>query len=151
MEERGRADRMKVELITNVSHDLKTPLTSIINYSDLLCAEPLEGAATDYAQVIRQKAERLKAMVQDVFDLSKATSGNLPLAPKAIDLAKLVRQTLADMDEAIAASALTFKTALAGGLGAGGRRPAVPGVPEPVYQRSAIFAARQPGVCGAGL
>ena len=112
VEERGRADRMKVELITNVSHDLKTPLTSIINYSDLLCAEPLEGAAADYAQVIRQKAERLKTMVQDVFDLSKATSGNLPLAPKAIDLAKLVRQTLADMDEAIAASALTFKTTL---------------------------------------
>lgn len=112
VEERGRADRMKVELITNVSHDLKTPLTSIINYSDLLCAEPLEGAAADYAKVIRQKAERLKSMVQDVFDLSKATSGNLPLAPKVIDLAKLVRQTLADMDEAIAASPLTFRTEL---------------------------------------
>lgn len=109
VEERSRADRMKVELVTNVSHDLKTPLTSIINYADLLCAEPLEGAAADYARVIQQKADRLKAMVQDVFDLSKATSGNLPMAPKPIDLAKLLRQTLADMDEAIAASPLTFK------------------------------------------
>src|SRR5699024_4947127 len=58
-------------------------------------------------------ADRLKHMVQDVFDLSKAASGSLPLAPEAIDLAKLIRQTLADMDEAIAASPLTFRTALA--------------------------------------
>ena len=63
-----------MELLTNVSHDLKTPLTSIINYADLLCAEPLEGAAADYAKVIQRKADRLKHMVQDVFDLSKAAS-----------------------------------------------------------------------------
>ena len=102
-----------MELLTNVSHDLKTPLTSIINYADLLCAEPLEGAAADYAKVIQRKADRLKHMVQDVFDLSKAASGSLPLAPAPIDLAKLIRQTLADMDEAIAASPLTFRTSLA--------------------------------------
>lgn len=113
VEQQRRADRMKMELLTNVSHDLKTPLTSIINYADLLCAEPLEGAAADYAKVIQRKADRLKHMVQDVFDLSKAASGSLPLAPEAIDLAKLIRQTLADMDEAIAASPLTFRTALA--------------------------------------
>ena len=107
-----RADRMKMELLTNVSHDLKTPLTSIITYAELLCDEPLEGAAADYAKVIQRKADRLKHMVQDVFDLSKAASGELPLAPEAIDLAKLIRQTLADMDEAIAASALTFRTSL---------------------------------------
>ena len=113
VEQQRRADRMKMELLSNVSHDLKTPLTSIINYADLLCAEPLEGAAADYAKVIQRKADRLKHMVQDVFDLSKAASGSLPLAPEAIDLAKLIRQTLADMDEAIAASPLTFRTALA--------------------------------------
>ena len=113
VEQQRRADRMKMELLTNVSHDLKTPLTSIINYADLLCAEPLEGAAADYAKVIQRKADRLKHMVQDVFDLSKAASGSLPLAPAPIDLAKLIRQTLADMDEAIAASPLTFRTALA--------------------------------------
>ena len=113
VEQQRRADRMKMELLTNVSHDLKTPLTSIINYADLLCAEPLEGAAADYARIIQRKADRLKHMVQDVFDLSKAASGSLPLAPEAIDLAKLIRQTLADMDEAIAASPLVFRTALA--------------------------------------
>lgn len=113
VEQQRRADRMKMELLTNVSHDLKTPLTSIINYADLLCAEPLEGAAADYAKVIQRKADRLKHMVQDVFDLSKAASGSLPLAPAPIDLAKLIRQTLADMDEAIAASPLTFRTSLA--------------------------------------
>ena len=113
VEQQRRADRMKMELLTNVSHDLKTPLTSIINYADLLCAEPLEGAAADYAKVIQRKADRLKHMVQDVFDLSKAASGSLPLAPEAIDLSKLIRQTLADMDEAIAASPLTFRTTLA--------------------------------------
>ena len=102
-----------MELLTNVSHDLKTPLTSIINYADLLCAEPLDGAAADYAKIIQRKADRLKHMVQDVFDLSKAASGSLPLAPEAIDLSKLIRQTLADMDETIAASPLTFRTALA--------------------------------------
>ena len=110
VEQQRRADRMKMELL---SHDLKTPLTSIINYADLLCAEPLEGAAADYAKVIQRKADRLKHMVQDVFDLSKAASGSLPLAPEAIDLSKLNRQTLADMDEAIAASPLTFRTTLA--------------------------------------
>lgn len=113
VEQQRRADRMKMELLTNVSHDLKTPLTSIINYADLLCAEPLEGAAADYAKVIQRKADRLKHMVQDVFDLSKAASGSLPLSPEAIDLSKLIRQTLADMDEAIAASPLTFRTTLA--------------------------------------
>lgn len=113
VEQQRRADRMKMELLTNVSHDLKTPLTSIINYADLLCAEPLDGAAADYAKIIQRKADRLKHMVQDVFDLSKAASGSLPLAPEAIDLSKLIRQTLADMDETIAASPLTFRTALA--------------------------------------
>ena len=54
---------MKVELISNVSHDLKTPLTSILSYSELLMQEPLEGAASDYAQIIQQKALRLKSMV----------------------------------------------------------------------------------------
>ena len=113
VEQQRRADRMKMELLTNVSHDLKTPLTSIINYADLLCAEPLDGAAADYAKIVQRKADRLKHMVQDVFDLSKAASGSLPLAPEAIDLSKLIRQTLADMDETIAASPLTFRTALA--------------------------------------
>ena len=76
--EQTRSERMKVELISNVSHDLKTPLTSILSYSELLMQEPLEGAASDYARIIQQKALRLKSMVQDVFEISKAASDQLP-------------------------------------------------------------------------
>lgn len=109
VEEQSRSNKMKVELIANVSHDLKTPLTSIINYADLLCEEELPDAATDYAKALRQKAYRLKYMVQDVFDLSKATSGNLTVEMAVIDLVKLIKQTLADMDEKIQESDLLFK------------------------------------------
>ncbi|MBQ7776592.1 MAG: HAMP domain-containing histidine kinase [Lachnospiraceae bacterium] len=109
VEQNIRANRMRVELITNVSHDLKTPLTSIINYADLLCEENLPAPANDYATALRGKAYRLKGMVQDVFELSKATSGNLPVEKVRLDLAKLIRQTLADMDERIQESSLTFK------------------------------------------
>ena len=105
-----RANRMRVELITNVSHDLKTPLTSIINYSDLLCEEHLPAPANEYALALRTKAYRLKGMVQDVFELSKATSGNLPMEKTRLDLTKLIHQTLADMDEQIQESTLIFKT-----------------------------------------
>lgn len=114
VEERSRADRMKVELVTNVSHDIKTPLTSIVSYADLLCAEPdLPAAAAEYARILQQKAAQLRGMVQDVFELSKAASGNLPLNPAPLDLAKLIWQTLADMDEKISASPAEFKVNLA--------------------------------------
>ena len=111
-----QSERMKVELIANVSHDLKTPLTSVVNYADLLCEEPLEAPADHYAQVLREKAYRLKTMVQDVFDVSKAASGALPLQPELIDLSRLIGQTLADMDERITASGLEFKVDLAPGV-----------------------------------
>lgn len=109
VEEQNRSNRMRVELITNVSHDLKTPLTSIINYADLLCEEELQETAAGYAKALQEKAYRLKNMVQDVFDLSKATSGNLKVETATIDLVKLIKQTLADMDERIQKSNLTFK------------------------------------------
>lgn len=112
VEQQMRAERLKLELITNVSHDLKTPLTSIINYAGLLCEEPLEQPAADYAKILKLKADRLKTMVRDVFEVSKAASGELPLQTRPLDLAKLIRQTLADMDEAIEASPLTFVTHL---------------------------------------
>ena len=110
--ERVRSERMKVELVTNVSHDLKTPLTSIISYVDLLGQEELSPTARDYVQILAQKSDRLKAIVQDVFDISKAVSGNLAVNCKALDLAKLLRQTLADMDEQISAAPLTFRVQL---------------------------------------
>lgn len=113
VEESNRAGKMRVELITNVSHDLKTPLTSIINYADLLVEENLPAPADEYASLLRNKAYRLKSMVQDVFEISKATSGNLPVEIVQLDLAKLIRQTLADMDERIQESTLTFKLNIA--------------------------------------
>ena len=110
--DRTRSERMKVELIANVSHDLKTPLTSILSYAELLQQEPLEGAAADYARIIDQKAQRLKVMVQDVFEVSKAASGQLPVDLERLDLAKLLRQTLADMADPIEKSGLTLRTEL---------------------------------------
>lgn len=107
-----RSERMKVELIANVSHDLKTPLTSILSYAELLRQEPLEGAAADYARIIDEKARRLKTMVQDVFEVSKAASDQLPVDLERLDLGKLLRQTLADMADPIEKSGLTVRTVL---------------------------------------
>ena len=101
---------MKVELITNVSHDLKTPLTSIISYVDLLQKEEdLPEHVSDYIKILAQKSERLKNLIQDLFDLSKASSDNLNLDMEQIDLARLIKQTLADMEEPVKASGLTFR------------------------------------------
>lgn len=112
LEEQTRSERMKVELISNVSHDLKTPLTSILSYAELLRQEPLEGAAADYARIIDEKAQRLKSMVQDVFEVSKAAADQLPVQPERLDFAKLLRQTLADLDDPIQNSGLTFRVDL---------------------------------------
>lgn len=110
VEERVKSERMKVELITNVSHDIKTPLTSIISYVDLLKQEEtLPDHVKDYIKVLDEKSLRLKNMIQDIFDVSKAASGNMELQMEPLDLGKLVRQTLADMDEAVQASQLLFR------------------------------------------
>jgi len=108
--DKTRSDRMKVELITNVSHDLKTPLTSIISYVHLLAQEKdLPLHVNDYVEILLQKSERLKNLIQDLFDLSKASSDNIALDLEKIDLALLIKQTLADMEEQIAASGLAFR------------------------------------------
>ena len=112
VEERTRSERMKVELVTNVSHDLKTPLTSIISYTELLSQEPLEPPASEYVQIMGEKAQRLKAMVQDVFEVSKAASGQLPVKLEELDYARLLRQTLADMAQAIDNSGLTLRASI---------------------------------------
>lgn len=105
-----KSERMKVELITNVSHDLKTPLTSIISYVDLLKKEDmLPDHVKDYIRILAQKSERLKTLIQDIFDLSKAVSGEMEFEKKALDLGKLIEQTLADLDDPIAQSQLKFK------------------------------------------
>jgi len=109
-EERLKSERMKVELITNVSHDLKTPLTSIISYVDLLSKEEgLPGHVNDYIKILARKSDRLKILIQDLFDLSKATSGNMELYMERLDLGKLIEQTLADLEEQVSQSPLTFR------------------------------------------
>lgn len=98
-ERRVKAERMKTELITNVSHDLKTPLTSIISYSDLLCDMQLSPPeANDYAAIIRKKGERLKNLTQDLFDISKAQSGNEQVNREKIDISLLISQALGESD-----------------------------------------------------
>ena len=111
VEQQTRSERMKVELISNVSHDLKTPLTSIISYAELLSQEEgLPDHVRDYIRILSEKAGRLNAMVKDVFEVSKAASGNLPVKWERLDLGKLLRQTLADMAEAVEQSGLSLKT-----------------------------------------
>ena len=111
--EQTRSERMKVELISNVSHDLKTPLTSIISYAGLLSQEDgLPEHVRDYIRILNEKAGRLSTMVKDVFDVSKAASGSLPVKQERLDLGKLLRQTLADMAEEIGGSGLVLKTQL---------------------------------------
>ena len=84
VEERMRSERMKTELITNVSHDIKTPLTSIINYADLIGKEPRDSEKIpEYAAVLTRQSERLKRLIEDLVEASKASTGNLEvnLAP----------------------------------------------------------------------
>lgn len=94
-----RAERMKSELITNVSHDLKTPLTSILNYSDLLSQlELTPEEANDYAKIIHQKGLRLKNLTSDLFDISKVQSGVEQMVCERLDAVTLVRQALAEQE-----------------------------------------------------
>src|SRR5699024_3585596 len=76
LEKVSRSDQLRVDLITNVSHDLKTPLTSMVGYLELLKKEELSPVAQDYAEVITDKAEKLKEMIESLFSLAKASSGN---------------------------------------------------------------------------
>lgn len=108
--EQMKSERTKTALITNVSHDLKTPLTSIITYIDLLQKEELGEAARDYVTILAQKSERLKSIVSDLFDLSKSAAGSIPLEMEKLDMHRLLEQTLADMQDKISASDLVVKT-----------------------------------------
>ena len=112
VEKQMQAERLKIDLITNVSHDLKTPLTSMVGYTDLLKKEDLTPAAQDYVEVISVKQEQLKEMIQSLFELSKSTSGTEKFQMEKMDMKRLIEQTLADMDDAIAQSNLSFRTAL---------------------------------------
>lgn len=113
IEKQIRDERMKIDLVTNVSHDLKTPLTSIIGYIDLMEKEEgLSPEMQDYVRILSQKAGRLKNIVSDLFDLAKTTSGNAEIQMERLDLCKLIIQTLGDMDDKIQSSEQNIKAEL---------------------------------------
>ena len=112
VEKQVQAERLKAELLTNMSHDLKTPLTSMVGYTDLLKQEELSDQARDYVEAISLKQEQLKDMIQDLFDLSKAASGSEQLNLEILDMNRLLEQTLGDMEDAIANSGRDIRSKL---------------------------------------
>lgn len=98
-----KSERLKADLITNVSHDIKTPLTSIINYVDLLKREKIQDPKiAAYLEVLDQKSQRLKTLTEDLVEASKASSGNMKLEISDIDLVELVQQTNGEFEERFA-------------------------------------------------
>lgn len=105
-----KGERMKAELITNVSHDLKTPLTSIISYVDLLKKEELENErAGAYVEVLYEKSYRLKQLIEDLIEASKASSGNLTVEKMRVDYKQLTLQAMGEMEDKTEAMGLVFK------------------------------------------
>ncbi len=110
VENEMKSENMKTELITNVSHDLKTPLTSIINYIDLLKRENIEPeSARDYVSILDKKSQRLKVLIEDLFEASKAASGAMELNITKIDIGQLLKQALGENDERFIESKLEVK------------------------------------------
>ncbi|GAA0079574.1 sensor histidine kinase [Clostridium sp. CTA-6] len=110
LEEQVKSERLKTELITNVSHDLKTPLTSIINYIDLLKKEDLsKDEVNAYISVLDRKSERLKSLIENLFEASKMSSGAVELNIEKIDVTALLKQSIAEFEEKITKSSLELK------------------------------------------
>ena len=99
LHQKMKSERLKTELITNVSHDIKTPLTSIINYVDLLKKEELSEKAMEYVDVLDRQSNRLKKLTEDLVEASKATTGNIKANLAPTDLVELVTQAIAEYEE----------------------------------------------------
>ena len=98
--EQVKSERLKADLITNVSHDIKTPLTSIINYVDLIKREQIDNPTVQkYLDVLDQKSHRLKTLTEDLVEASKASSGNIKLEINDIDIVELVQQTNGEFED----------------------------------------------------
>lgn len=107
VEERMKSERMKTELITNVSHDIKTPLTSIISYVDLLKKEKTDNiTALEYVDVLDRQSARLKKLIQDLIDASKASTGNLTVHMEKMDIRVLLEQAMGEFAERMEKRAL---------------------------------------------
>jgi signal transduction histidine kinase len=100
IDENVKSERLKTELITNVSHDIKTPLTSIINYVDLLKKEDIENEKVkEYLDILENKSQRLKKLTEDLVEASKASSGNVKLNLEKINICELIRQATGEFED----------------------------------------------------
>lgn len=106
LNQKMKSERLRTELITNVSHDIKTPLTSIINYVDLLKKEELTGQASAYVEVLDRQSRRLKKLTEDLVEASKASTGNIHCSLACTDIVELVQQAVGEYEEKLAASQL---------------------------------------------
>lgn len=109
VEKEVKSQRMKTELITNVSHDLKTPLTAIITYVNLLKEEKDEEKRRDYIGVLEKKSLRLKVLIEDLFEISKASSRNVTLHLVDVDVVNLFKQVRLEYSEKFEAAELDFR------------------------------------------
>lgn len=109
VEKEVKSERTKTELITNVSHDLKTPLTAIITYVNLLKQENItEEERNSYIQILDQKSMRLKELIEDLFEVSKAANGTVVLHPEEVDVVSLLKQVHFELSDKIEASGIQF-------------------------------------------
>ena len=102
VEERMKSERMKTELVANVSHDIKTPLTSVINYSDLIHKEAEKtdnSVIAEYSEVLNRQSNRLKKLLEDLVEISKANSGNMEITLEKLEIGTLLEQIIAEYDD----------------------------------------------------
>ena len=109
MDEEVKSQKMKTELITNMSHDLKTPLTAIITYVNLLKEEKDEEKRQSYVEVLDRKSLRLKVLIEDLFEISKASSDNVTLNLMKVDIVNLFKQVKLELDDKIQQANLDFR------------------------------------------
>lgn len=113
VDERTKSERLKTELITNVSHDLKTPLTSIVNYVDILSKQDIKpDTAKEYVDVLVRQSQRMKKLIDDLVEASKASSGAIAVNAQRLDMSLLITQAVTEFDERLEKSRLTPITSL---------------------------------------
>ncbi len=114
LEKVSRSDQLRIDLITNVSHELKTPLTSMVGYIELIKKEELSDVVRDYVDVVSARTEKLKEMINSLFSLAKASSGNVELNKEWLEVNRLIEQIFADMDDRVKGSGIEFVMQLTG-------------------------------------
>ena len=112
LEKVSKSDQLRMDLITNVSHDLKTPITSMVGYLELVKKEELSDVVRDYIEVIVDKTDKLKEMIESLFSLAKVSSGNIELHKEKFGFNRLIEQIMGDMKDQIDESELQFVTKL---------------------------------------